>query len=530
MRNFLIWIAWFVLLLTFSGCSNSGSTSSVQGKVFRYALTAEPTTLDPARVEDGPTIDLLFQVYEGLVRWEVGNELVPNIAERWEISPDGKTYTFYLKKGVKFHNGREVTAEDFKYSIERSLDPETGSTTAGTYLNDIVGANERLQGKTQEVAGVQVVDSHTLQIEIDAPKAYFLAKLTYPTAYAVCKEAIEKTNGKVTVESAIGTGPFKWKEYVANSKVVLEAFGDYHDGRPLLDFMERPIILDATTRHAMYESGELDLCDVQKSDLIQDQKDPVLSKELQFFDRAAVYYFALNQNAYAPFKDMRVRQAFALAIDREEAVRVALQGVNKKANGILPPGVPGYDESYQGWSYDPKRAAELLAEAGYPGGKGMPKLTLTFREKTPDLRRVAEVAANMLKQNLGMDVDLREMEWGAFLDELNKESMPMYHLRWAADYLDPQNFLSVMLRTGAQENRVGYSNPKFDALCDEADRTTDSERRIQLYRQAEKLVVEEAPWVPIYYQKDVELIKPYVSGVRDTLLGHLPHAKTDVAR
>lgn len=518
----------FLLLISgnFIGCRQIQS----EGKTLRYAITTEPTTLDPALVEDGPTIDLLFQVFEGLVRWEVGNKLVPNLAERWEISPDGRTYTFYLKRGVKFHNGREMKAEDVRYSIERSLDPNTRSTTAGTYLNDIVGALDKLEGRAQTVKGIEVVDPYTIRFRVDAPKAYFLAKLTYPTAYVVCREAVEKTGGRVNEQSMIGTGPFRLKEYLLNQKIILEANPDYHNGRPRLDYIERPIILDSTTRHNMYERGELDVCDVQKGDLRRDQADPVLSKELHFFDRAAIFYLALNQVAFPPFRDKRVRQAFALAINRDEVVQVALMGVNQKANGILPPGIPGYDPSFKGWEYNPARARQLLAEAGYPAGRGFPKLTLTFREKTPDLRRVAEVVRDMLKRELNIEVELREMEWGAFLSALNKQTMPFYHLRWAADYLDPQNFLSVMLRTGTPENRIGYSNSEFDKLCDRADRTQDKQERIRLYRKAERIAVEDAPWIPLYFQRDVELIKPYVKGIRDTLLGHLPHTTVEIVR
>lgn len=517
-----------ILILFMVGCGQSGTSSS--GKVFRYAITTEPTTFDPALVEDGPTIDLLFQVFEGLVRWDEGSKLVPNLAEKWEVSEDGRVYTFTLKKGVKFHNGREVTAEDFKYSIERSLNKETNSTVAGIYLNDIVGALEYANKRADSVSGVEVADSYTLKITIDAPKGYFLAKLTYPTAYAVCREEVERNGGKINEQNMIGTGPFRLKEYLPNQKVILQAFEDYHGGRPKLDYMERPIILDATTRHSMYERGELDLVDVQKGDLERDRRDPVLSKELHLFDRAAIYYLALNQDAYAPFKDRRVRQAFALAIDTEEVVRVALLNVNKKASGILPPGIPGYDPDFKGWEFNPAKARELLASAGYPNGKGLPPLSLTFREKTPDLRRVSEVCADMLKRNLGVQVDLREMEWGAFLSARSKGTMAFYHLRWAADYIDAQNFLSLMLHSNTPENTLGYHNPEFDRLCDEADKATDPQLRIKLYRQAERIAVEDAPWIPLYFQRDIELIKPYVNGIKDTLMGHLPHVTTDIEK
>jgi len=524
-----------VLLVT--GCAKRETSAPPAQNILRYAITTEPTTFDPALVRDGPTIDLLFHVFEGLVQWDENNRLRPNLAESWSISADGRTYTFKLKKGVRFHNGREVTAEDFKYSIERACDPELASPVSATYLNDIVGALDKLNRKAQEVKGVEVVDKYTLRITIDHPKAYFLAKLTYPTAYVVCREAIEQNgdevNGKrlrINERCAVGTGPFKMTQYVPGSKVVLEANKEYHAGAPKLDGIERPIVLDASTRHAMYERGDLDIVDVQKGDLLRDQQDPVLSKELRTFERAAVFYLGLNQNVFAPFKDRRVRLALAHATDKDAIVKVALMGVPQKANGIIPPGVLGYDPNFEGIPYEPEKARQLLAEAGYPNGKGFPTLTLTFREKTPDLRRAAEMIKEQYRKELGINVELREMEWGAFLDALDRKELPFVHLRWMADYLDAQNFLSVLLRTGVPENVVGYSNPRFDALCDAADKEQDEQKRIQLYREAERIAVQDVPWIPIYFQRDVELIKPYVKGIRDSLMGHLPHVTTYIER
>jgi len=533
--NYAVALLAGVLLVT--GCAKRETSAPPAQNILRYAITTEPTTFDPALVRDGPTIDLLFHVFEGLVQWDENNRLRPNLAESWSISADGRTYTFKLKKGVRFHNGREVTAEDFKYSIERACDPELASPVSATYLNDIVGALDKLNRKAQEVKGVAVVDKYTLRITIDHPKAYFLAKLTYPTAYVVCREAIEQNgdevNGKrlrINERCAVGTGPFKMTQYVPGSKVVLEANKEYHAGAPKLDGIERPIVLDASTRHAMYERGDLDIVDVQKGDLLRDQQDPVLSKELRTFERAAVFYLGLNQNVFAPFKDRRVRLALAHATDKDAIVKVALMGVPQKANGIIPPGVLGYDPNFEGIPYEPEKARQLLAEAGYPEGRGFPTLTLTFREKTPDLRRAAEMIKEQYRKELGINVELREMEWGAFLDALDRKELPFVHLRWMADYLDAQNFLSVLLRTGVPENVVGYSNPRFDALCDAADKEQDEQKRIQLYREAERIAVQDVPWIPIYFQRDVELIKPYVKGIRDSLMGHLPHVTTYIER
>ncbi|MGQ9525695.1 MAG: peptide ABC transporter substrate-binding protein, partial [Armatimonadota bacterium] len=513
------WIA----VLAAAVCSGCGPAKK-DGQVLRIPLLVEPTTMDPARVEDGPTIEVLMHIYDGLVQWNEKNQIVPAIAKSWTLSSDGRTYTFRLRDDVRFHTGRRVTAHDFVFSINRALSPSTASTVAGTYLNDIEGAADVLSGKARTASGVRALNDHTLEIRVTRPRAYFLAKLTYPTAYVVDRECV--TSGPRWTERPVGTGPFRLARWEHNSLVVLEANPDYYRGKPKLQRIERPIVLRATTRHAMYENGELHMTDVTMGDYDRDRRDPVLRLQMRVLDRPAVFYFALNQRAYPPFRDRRVRQAFAYALDKPALVRLALKGLNLPANGILPPGVPGHDPNFVGLRYNPAKARALMAEAGYPGGKGLPELTLTFREQMADLRRLAEAAAEMYRQNLGVNVKLREMEWGVFLQERNRGTLPFYLLRWMADYLDPQNFLSLMLHTNAPENVIGYSNPEFDRLCDEADGLMDQEKRLRLYRRAEEIAVSDAPWIPLFYQRDGELWKPSVKGDRNCLMGHLPHLTT----
>lgn len=493
-------------------------------------MQTRPTQLDPAMVEDGDTIDMLMSVFEGLVQWDEHNQLVPNIARSWDISPDGKTYTFHLADGVRFHNGRTLTAADFVYSITRGLSPSLHSTTAPTYLNDIVGGEDVRTGKSATLAGIKAVDDKTLQIQIDAPRAYFLAKLTYPTAYAVCKEVIEANNGQFNEKTMVGTGPFRVLTCRPDYKIVLGANKAYHGPKPILSGVERPVMTDSNTRQNAYEGGQLDFVDVQRGDLDRVRQDPTLSKQLHEFPRAAIWYLALNQQAFEPFKKKDVRRAFAYAIDKDELIRLAFKGTVQKANGIIPPGVPGYDAAFQGIPYDPAKAKALLAAAGYPGGKGFPRLEISFRQGYQYISDSVMSIRNSLQRNLGIEVTARQVEWGQFLNERNQGTMPCYHLRWSADYLDPQDFLSLMLHTGAKENTLGYSNPQFDRLCDRADVEQNPQRRAALYHQAEQVAVNDVPWVCIYFQHDIELHKPYVHGTRDCLMGHLPPITVSVTR
>jgi oligopeptide transport system substrate-binding protein len=522
------WLFPVLLLATLSlgGCSKGGFSARAQaGKenVFRYPIVTNPTTLDPGMVEDGDTIDLLHQVYETLVTYGDDNRVRPLLAERWEVSPDGKTYTFHLKKGVKFHNGQEMTAEDVKWTYERNCHPDFPSPTAIVYLQEVVGVQERVEGKADEIRGIRVVGSHSIEIEIDKPRPYFIGKLTFIVNAVLPKGSPNREIGKA--EEMVGTGPFKAERYVPDQVAILAAHSEYHGGPPSIAHIERPVIKDAAARLNKFKSGELDLVMLERQDVPGIQKDPELSQKLQFFPRAAIWYIGMFESVYPPFKDRRVRRAVAMAIDKEKLVNELLGGQNTIANSIVPPGIPGHREDAQAIEMNVDEARRLLAEAGYPNGRGLPPLELTFREQRPDIRIVAEGVASQLKQNLGMDIRLQQLEWRSFLERVKKPDIQFVHMRWGADYLDPENFLSFMLMTYplSGENRLGYSNGEFDRLCQEADTLMDEGKRLELYARAEDIVLQDAPWVPIYFQRDAELISPRVKGLRKSLFGHLPH-------
>lgn len=523
----LLALALLISLLVVAGCGKgnfSNQESAGKRNVFRYPIVTPPTTLDPDIVQDGDTIDLIQQIYEGLVAWGTDNKPVPNLAESWDVSKDGTLYTFHIRKGVKFHNGRELVADDFKFGMERACDPALGSATAANYLSDIVGAMDKVRGKAKEVSGIKVVDKYTLTIQIDKPRPYFLGKLTYPCAFAVPKEALKDPEKEISsTAEMVGTGPFMAESYTPNQLFVLKAFKDYHGGAPSIDGIERPVIVDSATRLSKFKSGEIDLVPLERQDVKALQQDPVYKDQLHLYDRPAIFYVGMNLKVVPAFANVKVRQAITMAIDREKICNEALGGLNRVANGIIPPAVFGYREDAGAFKYNPTKAKQLLAEAGYPGGKGFPSIELTFREQRPDLRIVAESVASMLHDNLGIDVTLKTMEWRSYLEKNDAKKMGFFHMRWEADYLDPQNFISLLLSTDGNENKTYYSNPQVDALCAKADGMMDQGQRTKLYQQAEDLVLKDAAWVPIYFEKDAELISPRVSGLRESAFGHLPH-------
>ncbi len=508
------------------------SQRASQGKAntFVYPIVTNPTTLDPQIVQDGDTIDLIQNVYEGLVVWGEDNTPKPALAEKWDITNGGTTYIFHLVHGAKFHNGMEVTADDFKYAIERACNPKLASPTAEDYLSDIIGVDDRLNGKATEVKGVKAIDKYTLSIQIDKPRPYFLDKLTYPITYAVPKGVAPFDHEMKDLKEMIGAGPYKLANYQKDQIVVLDAFKDYHGGAPKIDHIERPVIVDATTRLNKFKSGEIDLVPLERRDVKALQADAQWKDQLHFFPRPAFWYIGLNQGQYPPFKNRDVRRAVAMAINKHHIVQDLLDGINDEAESIVPPGVAGWPRKAAVIPYDPNGAQQLLAKAGYPGGKGLPPLTIFYRVDRPDIEIVASEVATELHQTLGITVTQQALEWRNYLDKNNHNLLPFFHMRWAADYLDPQDFLSLLLASYGPENHVNYKNDQYDALCRQGDIELDAEKRKQLYYQAEDIALQDAPYVPIYFQKDAELINPRVQGLRESLFGHLPHTTVTLAQ
>ncbi len=529
-----------LLALSLVGCGKGSFNTAVAKPipdVFRYPIVTSPTSLDPGVVQDGDTLDVIQQIYEGLVIWSPENEVVGALAESWDVKEDNKTYVFHLRRGVKFHSGRECTAADVKWSIERNCINKIQSQTVDAYLSDIVGLSDvvkRQQAKKasapaelMDVSGIRVVDDYTLEIELKQPTPYFLGKLTYLVSAPMDKDHAPLDSEMKDVTQMVGTGAYRIASYERDQLVTLEAFADYYGGAPALKTIERPVIKDAQVRLNKYKNGEVDMVMLERQD-ISGLKGTEFEKDLKYFDRPAIWYVGINREMVPAFKDKRVRQAIAMAIDKQRIVEEVLAGHNTIANGIIPPGVPGYRKDGPAHKFDPVRARQLLAEAGYPGGKGFPTLTMNFREQRPDIQLAAVAVINDLKENLGITINPQTMEWRAYLEKYNNHQLEIFHMRWAADYIDPQNFVSHMLASYGPENKIGYNNPQFDALCRQADSILDMDERVPLYQQAEDIVLDDVAWIPLYFQRDAELHRPWIKDIRESLFGHLPHTTTKI--
>ena len=474
-----------------------------------------PLTLDPAIAADVPSYIYVVHIFSGLVRLDQKLNTVSDIAESWEPSPDSKTYTFHLRRGVKFHNGRDVKAANFKYSWERACNPATGSSTAATYLGDIVGAKDMLAGKTGEIPGVKVIDDYTLQITIDAPKAYFLDKLAYPTAFVVDRANVE--SGEDWWREPNGTGPFRLKEWKPGQRLILERSQIYY-GEPakLEQVMFRFL---AVAPMALYEIGQIDVTPVSTSyiDQVSDETNP-FHQELAVTPELSLYYIGFN-TAQPPFDDVNVRRAFCLAVDKGRIAKVILRDMINEAEGILPPGMPGYNETLEGLDYDVEKAKELIALSKYGDVSNLPPITLTVEGYGNSIPSYLGAIIQEWQQNLGVEISVRQLEPEDFFYNLKQEKDEMFALGWVADYPDPHNFLDILFHTGSENNIFEYRNPSLDALLDQAAIEQNRTARLAMYQQAEQLVVDDAPCLPLFHGTNYILVKPYVKDYELNSLG-----------
>jgi oligopeptide transport system substrate-binding protein len=475
----------------------------------------DPTTLDPAISADANSHQYIAQIYSGLVRLDEKLDTVADIAERWDVSPDRLTYTFYLRENVMFQDGRKVTAADFKYSWERACSPVTGSGVAGTYLGDVVGARDVIEGRAAEISGVRVVDDRTLEVTIDAPKVYFLSKLTYPTAFVVDRNNVAE--GGEWWRQPNGTGPFKLTEWQDYSLLVLERNERYYGEMPKLASVEYHLWSGVPMN--LYETGEIDVAGVSVYyiDRVTDSAGPFYD-ELQITPELSFGWIGFNTTR-PPFDDLNVRKAFTMALDKGKIISLIFRDLVQRADGILPPGIPGYNEDLVGLAYDVEEAKALIRQSKYGDVSGLPPITLTTSGYGGLVSPVLEAAVTQWRDNLGVEVTLHVLEPDWFVYHIKEEKDEMFDMGWIADYPHPEDFLDVLFHTGAENNFAGYSNPTIDALMEQAGIEADEALSQELYRQAEQMLVDDAAILPLWFGENYILVKPYVRGYEVNPLG-----------
>ena len=475
-------------------------------------LWADPPTLDPHLTSDTTSSGVVVEIFGGLVTFDTDLNLVPDLAESFEISADSLTYTFVIRDTAVFHSGKPVTSSDIKWSLERAVNPDTASPVAETYLGDIIGVEDVLNGVTDKISGVAVIDDKTIQIKIDSPKAYFLQKLTYPTAYVLDRENVE-SGGRNWTDDPNGTGPFKLIEYKIGERLILERHDSYHLGAAGLKRIQ--MNLAGGSSMAMYENDEIDITGVGLFDLerIKDPSDPLHSDLLVANPSFSISYVGFNAQQ-PPFDDPKFRQALNHAVNKELIAKEVLADLVVPAYGILPPGFPGHNEKLDGLRYDPVLAKKLLSESAYADPSSRPRIIVTIPGSggTPNLD--LEVIINMWEDELGVEVEIQQVEWATYLRDLDRQKFQAYAgLGWEADYPDPQDFLDILFHSESENNNGAYSNAEVDSILEAARVEVDVVKRMDLYRQAEELIVADAPWLPLWFAGERHLlIKPYVKG------------------
>ena len=496
---------------------DSSSGESSKGGVLKR-LWSDPPTLDPHLVTDTTSAGLVVEMFSGLVGLNSELDIVPDLAESWDISEGGTLFTFKLRENIKFSDGSLVTANDFAYSFNRATHPDTESPVAELYLGDIVGAQDVIDGITQKISGIKVIDDRNIQIKIDSPKAYFLAKLTYPTAYVLKKSNVTK-GGDNWTDSPVVTGPFTLERYDLGQVLILKRNDLYWGEKAKLDRVE--FNLAGGVPMAMYENGEIDITGVGLADLerVQDPNDPLSNDLISVPPSFTINYIGFNISQ-PPFDDLKFRQALNYAVDKQLIASQVYSDLVKPAYGVLPPNFPGFSSDVKGLEYDPDKAVKLLSESKYSDPETRPLIVVTIPGTGGSPSLDMEVVADMWDRILGVQIEIQQVEWATFLQDLHRERLQVWGgSGWQADYPDPQDFIDILFHSDSKGNHGKYKNESVDLLLEKARTDQDPLSRINTYNKAEQLIIDDAPWLPMWFdQEGLALVKPKVKNFKFTPL------------
>ena len=476
----------------------------------------DPITLDPAMSRESQSHLVVAHLFSGLTRFDEELRVQLDLAESVELDGAGTTYTFRLREDATFHDGRQITADDVRYSLERAADPDLRSDTAPLYLTDIVGASDKLAGDAATISGIQVVDERTIRLTIDEPKAYFLAKLTYPTAAVVdrrdTERGVEWWRGTVN-----GSGPFVLDRWDEGEVLILKRYDGYHSPSSL-EYAIMPILQGSP--FTLYETDFVDVASIGGAQ-IDFVRDPVngLENELTVYPQFNTFFVGFNTET-PPFDDPDVRRAFSMAVDRTYIVDVLFAGQVALANSLLPPGMPGHSEGLlpSNLVFDVVAAQAALVSSSYGGVEGLPRIVFTA-SGLGDVGVLTQYMIDSWRENLGVEVQVRQLSPEAYFYQLDEEVDNLFNYGWVADYPDPENFLDLLLHSDTDNNIGGYADPAYDALLEQARSAADHDERMALYQRAEALMLAQAPILPLYHSPDYVLVKPRIDGFRIGPLG-----------
>ena len=525
-RHFCAFLACLCLFGFIASCGLHRETNVESGdreQILHFGNAEEPQELDPHVVTGVPEDHILHALFEGLVTKGPKNlEPEPGVAKSWDISDDLKTYVFHLRKNARWSNGDKVTAQDFVYSWKRALTPELGNLYA-YMLFYIKNGEDYFKGRIKDFnkVGVKALDDYTLKVELRAPTPYFLQLLDHYSYYPVHRATIEKF-GSIGERGTrwtrpgnfVGNGMFTLKEWKMNRILIVEKSPTYWDAAHVkLKAIYFYPIANLSTEERMFRAGQLHLTDKIPSEKIADYRlhHPEV---IHIAPWIGTYFYRFN-TTIKPLNDVRVRRALVMTINREEIVKRITKGGELPAYTYTPPNINGYTCPPQ-LEYNIKKARKLLAEAGYPNGKGFPKLELVYNTDERH-RQIAIAVQEMWKKALNIHITLTNVDWKVYLDRESHMDYQITRAGWIGDYLDATNFLNVFI-TGGGNNRTGWSNPQYDKYLQEASMITDQSKRYAILQKAEKILMQEVPIAPIFIYTTRRLISTSVKGWYDNLL------------
>lgn len=502
-------------IIGLAACGGRGGNAIIPAtgdNILRLVTADEQNTCDVQKTTEYYTVPL--NIFDRLVETQTNldgtSEIVPGLAERWDISDDGLIYTFYLRSGVKFHNGEEFKADDVVYTFERMLKPETNALNQD-FIMAVKGAADMMEGTADKLEGIEVIDDYTIRMTLEDPFAPFLANLATPGVSIYNRKFTEEAGDQFGLmpEKTCGTGPFILSMWELNSETQIDAFDGYWKGRPRLDAVNFKTVKDADTQRMMFENGDLDQfdCDEAPSQIAYFAENEKYRDWIKMGSRVGVTYYSINQEI-EPFDDVRIRKAFQMAFDKQQLLNTLYDGRGTVASGIIPPGLIGYNPNLPEIKYNPEEAKKLMNEAGYPDGFEMDICMVT---DSPDTLRINEMVQSMLSK-VNIRVNIVQMDEASWYGVRAEGKLGSYTSTWSADFNDPDNFFYTFF---APQNTVkrsfNYKNEEASNRVSQARKMNNTDERVKLYQELEKQIIQEdAAWVPLYSRQHIFVVNPRV--------------------
>ncbi|KGX88141.1 ABC transporter substrate-binding protein [Pontibacillus litoralis] len=535
LKRFNLFAMFFVFLLALAlvGCSNNGEEetstdeteeqteekdtqvsqdSSSSKDTLIYARGGDSTALDPITTTEGETFRVTENIFETLLNYkEDSTEITPGLAKEWEVSEDGLTYTFMLEEGVKFHDGTDFNAEAVVFNFERWMNGDAEQFPYYTMFGGYKGEEGHV------IKEVKAADEYTVTFTLNRPQAPFLKNIAM-TPFGMASPAAVKEHGDKFTENPVGTGPFKFKEWKRNERIVLEKNEEYRlEGLPKLNEVIYTVIPENSARLNALMTGEVDLIDgVNPSDVQRIEEDP----NLQLLERPSmnIGYLSFTVNRDTPMADKKVRQALSHAVPKQEIIDAFYGGLAEPAKTVMPPSIEGYNDDIEDYKYDIEKAKQLLAEAGYEDGFEFDLWYMPVpRPYIPEGQKIAEVIQQSFAE-IGVTANLQTADWATYLEKARTGDFDAFLLGWTGDNGDPDNFIYTLLDKDSigSNNYSYYANDKLHDILIEAQTITEQEKRNELYKEAQEIIHEDAPWIPLVHSTPVVAAKKEISG-------YIPH-------